>query len=93
MSASSLRIYQAFRDVYLQQFQQLPGYASVAAYDTATVLFKALAERDAAGGLREALLNLGEVQGLQQTITFNPFGDAQRRAFFVVVRDGKFVLQ
>lgn len=85
--------YRAFRDVYRKQFQQLPGYASVAAYDAATVLFKALAERDAAGGLRKALSNLGEVQGLQQTIAFNQFGDAQRRAFFIVVRDGKFVPQ
>jgi branched-chain amino acid transport system substrate-binding protein len=85
--------YTAFHETYRSQFQQVPGYASVAAYDAATVLFKALAQRDAAGGLKEALLSLGEVQGLQQTITFNRYGDAQRRAFFVVVRDGQFALQ
>ncbi len=85
--------YTAFREAYGSQFQQVPGYASVAAYDAATVLFEALARREAAGGLKEALLNLGEVQGLQQMISFNRFGDAQRRAFFVAVHDGQFVLQ
>ena len=85
--------YRAFAEAYHSQFQQAPGYASVAAYDAATVLFKALAERDSAGGLKQALLGMGRVQGLQQEISFNTYGDAQRRAFFVVVRDGQFVLQ
>lgn len=85
--------YQAFRKAYRDQFQQDPGYASIAAYDAATVLFKGLAERDAAGGLKKALLTMGEVQGLQQEIVFNQYGDARRRAFFVVVSDGEFLLK
>ncbi len=85
--------YRAFVEAYRSQFQQAPGYASVAAYDAAAVLFKALAEADSAGGLKQALLSMGEVQGLQQKIAFNKYGDAQRRAFFVVVSDGQFVLQ
>lgn len=85
--------YRTFRETYRDRFQQAPGYASIAAYDAATVLFRGLAGREAAGGLKQALLELDDVQGLQQTISFNRYGDAQRRAFFVVVRDGRFVLQ
>ena len=85
--------YVAFREAYRSQFQQEPGYASLAAYDAATVLFRALAQSGSADNLKQVLLNLGEVQGLQQMVAFDRYGDAQRRAFFVAVRDGKFVLK
>lgn len=81
----------AFRETYRNQFQQEPDFASVAGYDAATVLFAGLAARDGAESLKEALLNLGEVQGLQQKIAFNHYGDSQRSGFFVVVQDGQFV--
>ena len=82
--------YLAFREAYREQFQQEPDFASVAGYDAATVLFAGFAARDGSGSMKEVLLNLGEVQGLQQKIAFNRYGDTQRRGFFVVVRDGKF---
>jgi branched-chain amino acid transport system substrate-binding protein len=83
--------YLKFHDAFRSQFQQEPGYSSIAAYDAATMLFLALERHESDGGtLKQALLNLGEVQGLQQPIKFNRFGDAKRQAFFVVVRDGGF---
>ncbi len=83
--------YVAFKDAFAERFNQYPGYAGIAAYDAATVLFQALAEQED-GTLRQALLDQGGVQGLQQTIDFDEYGDAQRRAFFVVVRGGNFVM-
>lgn len=93
--ADSTERYLAFRKAYREHFQAEPDYASVAAYDAATVLFAALkAGKDYdAASLKTALLGLQDVQGLQQTIEFDSYGDAERRAFFVVVRDGQFVLQ
>ena len=85
--------YLAFREAYRSQFQQEPDYASVAGYDAATALFAGLAARDGAQSLKEALLNLREVQGLQQDIGFNEYGDTRRRGFFAVVKDGRFVMQ
>ena len=85
--------YLAFRTAYRDHFQAEPDYASVAAYDAATVLFKAFRQLDEHSSLKDSLLNLGEVEGLQQPISFNAYGDAQRRAFFVVVRDGQFQLK
>lgn len=79
-----------FRDSYRKQFDQDPGYSSVAAYDAATVLFRALHERRNGQSLKDALVGLPAIAGLQQPIKFNRFGDADRQAFFVVVRDGKF---
>jgi len=81
--------YLNFSNAYRSQFQQEPDYASVAAYDAATVVIKALSSQGKKT-LKQALLDLGPVQGLQQEIAFNPYGDARRRAFFVVIRDGHF---
>lgn len=87
--------YLRFRDAYRDQFQHDPGYSSIAAHDAATVLFQALQGQPALHGaaLKAALLDLPPVAGLQQPVKFNRFGDAQRRAFFVVIRDGRFVAQ
>ena len=82
--------YRRFRDEYAKQFQQEPDYSSVAAYDAATMLFKGLAKSTDSGSLKQALLNLGVVDGLQQPLAFDQYGDGQRRAFFVVVHDGQF---
>ena len=82
--------YAAFRDAYLERFQQEPGYSAIAAYDAATMLFAALRAGDEAVPVRESLLALGAVEGLQQEIKFNEFGDAKRRAFFVTIKDGRF---
>jgi len=84
--------YTRFRNAYKGRFQQDPDYAGVAAYDAATMLFAAFAQREDSQTLKEALLSLGEQQGLQQIVAFNRYGDAQRRAFFVVVRDGRLEL-
>jgi len=85
--------YVAFRDAYRQRFNQEPGFSSVAAHDAATMLFSALRARSGDQPLRAALIEVGTVQGLQQEVRFDRFGDAQRQAFFVVVRDGQFVVK
>lgn len=84
--------YAGFRSAYVRQFKLEPGYASVAGYDAATVLLAALAARTRGQTVREALLALAPVQGLQQTISFDRFGDTkQRKSLFVVVREGRIV--
>lgn len=82
--------YVKFRTEYKNQFQQEPGFSSIAAYDAATMLFAALARQKDGGSLKDAMLALGPMQGLQQQIEFNKFGDARRQAVFVVVKDGQF---
>ncbi len=82
--------YVKFRDVYRKSFQQEPGFASVAAYDAATVVFEALSRREPSQPLKDALLALGPLPGLQQELKFDAYGDGQKQAFFIVVRDGQF---
>lgn len=82
--------YRRFREAYTANFQQEPGFSSVAAHDAATVLFRALALKDSRGSLKATLLGLDATPGLQQAILFDRHGDAQRQAFFVTVRAGRF---
>lgn len=81
--------YLRFRNAYKKQFQEEPGFSSISAYDAMIVLVKALADQDDMP-LKETLLALAPVQGLQQQIKFNRFGDTQRKAYFVVVKNGEF---
>lgn len=82
--------YQSFRQTYLRRFGQEPGFAGLAAYDAASVVFAAL-ERQAAGeSLKNALLGLGMFQGVQQPFGFDRFGDAERSTYLSIIRDGQY---
>ena len=83
--------YQAFRAAYRKRFGKDPVFGSVLAHDAATVALSALARRPDGMSTKEALRKFGPYQGLQQTIEFDANGDTQRAAYFMVIRDGRFV--
>ncbi len=85
--------YLRFKNAYHERFGYDPGYSSVAAYDAALLLFGALRIDDDPAALKGNLVRLPVIDGLQQPLKFNKYGDAERRAFFVTVRDGSFVQQ
>lgn len=80
-----------FTEAYRKRFGSTPAYASVASYDAGAALIGALVRRSAAMSLKNALLQLGPFDGLQQQIRFDRYGDAERSAIFLSVRDGRFV--
>ncbi|GFE59388.1 ABC transporter substrate-binding protein [Geobacter sp. AOG1] len=83
--------YQNFRRAYQERFGQEPGYAGIAGYDSATVALAALARRKAGTSIKEAILAIRTFQGVQQTITIDRFGDADRRTFITTIRNGQYV--
>jgi branched-chain amino acid transport system substrate-binding protein len=82
--------YVAFREIYQQRFKELPGYASVAGYDSAMVLLAAISGAKGSMSIKDALRKLGPFPGLQQEIVFDANGDTTRRSYFMTVRDGTF---
>lgn len=80
----------AFLDDYQRRFGSEPSYGAVAAHDAATVVMDAAERRQDGQSLKAALLAHGPFQGLQQTITFDRFGDTTRKVVFTEVRDGRF---
>jgi len=84
--------YRKFLATYRERFKLEPGFAGVASYDAARIVFAALAQRTSSRGLRETLRDGGPYQGLQQQINLDRFGDASRTTFLSVIRQGQFVI-
>ncbi len=83
--------YRAFHAAYLARFAREPGFSALAGYDAATVLLQALDQRTAGESVKDAILQHGPYQGLQQTIRFDRFGDTNRKMYFTEVHAGRFV--
>ena len=83
--------FQAFQEAYRKRFGKAPVYSSVLTYDAGIAVLTALARRDAGMKMKQALLSFGPYEGLQQKIGFDANGDARRAAYFMTVKDGRFV--
>ena len=82
--------YRAFQAAYGARFGRDPTYSAMVSYDALTVVVDALARRGPEESPRDAVFRHGPYQGLQQTIRFDGVGDGARRAYFSVVRNGRF---
>lgn len=82
---------QSFIATYRERFNREPEYISILSYDMAAAALQAHMRRTDGMGLKQALLTQGPFDGLQQKIRFNATGDNGRTAYFMVVRDGRFV--
>ncbi|MFN4360589.1 MAG: ABC transporter substrate-binding protein [Hylemonella sp.] len=83
--------YLAFLRTYRERFAQEPGFASVAAYDATQALIQALRQQRPDQSVKQALLQAGPYEGLQERWNFDLYGDVQRRNYITIVRDGRFV--
>jgi branched-chain amino acid transport system substrate-binding protein len=83
--------YRAFHEAYRKRFGKAPVYVSVLTYDAGISVLTALARREGRMKMKQALLGFGPYDGLQQKISFDANGDAQRVAYFMRVKDGRFV--
>jgi len=83
--------YQQFRKLYIERFQQEPGFSGVAGYDAANTLITALRQRHNGETVREAILRIGDFQGVQSPIHIDQFGDSTRPTYITVIRNGKYL--
>jgi branched-chain amino acid transport system substrate-binding protein len=83
--------YVAFRRLFIERFQQEPGFAGIAGYDAAIVLITALRQRESGESVRDAVLRIGDFQGLQGPIHIDRFGDSWRPTYITMVRNGKYM--
>lgn len=81
--------YVSFRNGYQDRFRSAPGFSSIAAYDGALALLAALSLEE--GDLKATMDMLKPVEGLQQNIEFDAYGDSERIRVFVTATDGKFI--
>jgi branched-chain amino acid transport system substrate-binding protein len=84
--------YQDFATRYQAKFGRPPSFGAVVGYEATNVLALALRETGGnADGLKQALINMKEFQGLSDTIYFDEYGDALRPIHIGTIRNGKYV--
>lgn len=83
--------YIAFSEAFRQRFHQEPGFPSVVGYAAAQVVIMALRGRQGKETLKQAVLRIRRFDGLQETRSFDDFGDVQNRTIFTVIKDGHYV--
>ena len=83
--------YQNFLKAYRERFGLEPGFAGLAGYDAALVVLEAYAKRKSGQSLKEAIITQSAFPCLQQTITIDRYGDANRKTFLTVIRNGQYL--
>lgn len=83
--------FQDFMRRYQERFGWPANFAAVYAYEAVDVLAAALGRTGGrTAGLPEALLALGQQEGLMSPFTFDAYGDVHRQTFLVTIQDGRF---
>ena len=83
--------YVKFREHYRERFGNDPGFAAVASYDAANIVFESMRKRSGRETLKDAILRLGTFRGVQGPFALDEFGDAGRDTVLSTVRDGTFL--
>lgn len=82
-----------FKQRFKNRFGTDPGFPAVHGYEAAQLLFKALLKNNNPQQIKQTLLRLSVIQGLQAEIRMNKFGDPIRKRFITTVKDGKFLTE
>jgi branched-chain amino acid transport system substrate-binding protein len=83
--------FQSFLAAYRERFHSEPGFGAVLAYDATQLMLAGLRQTHGAkDGLKAAVLATGTVDGAQDKVTVDAFGDAVRPVYFGVVKNGAF---
>jgi branched-chain amino acid transport system substrate-binding protein len=87
---SDAEAFVAFAGRFEKRFGTFPNFASTFSFEAANVLFAGLKKTTDPQALKTAIVTQGLFPGLQGDIRIDRFGDAERRFFLFVVKDGQF---
>jgi branched-chain amino acid transport system substrate-binding protein len=83
--------FQSFVKAYQDRFHADPGFGAVLAYDATQLVLAGLRQTHGTKtDLKAALLGTGAVEGAQDRVTVDAYGDAARPVYFGVVKNGAF---
>jgi len=81
---------QKFRTEYFQRFNTEALSSAVMGYEAMLIAAEALERKKAKQSLKEVLLGT-TFQGLQDNISFDAYGDVNRRIYIHSIREGRFI--
>jgi branched-chain amino acid transport system substrate-binding protein len=85
-------VYMKFRQEYKKRFGNEPGFASVNSYDAVNVVLEAIKKQKAGKLLKTSIQQISEYNGVQGPVRIDRYGDADRKTFLTVVRNGAFIV-
>jgi branched-chain amino acid transport system substrate-binding protein len=88
---SQQKSYVQFQTLFRERFGKEPEFAGTFSHEATQVLFTALAKNSDPQQLKATLLKTPVFPGLQGDISFDPYGDTQRKRLLIVVKNGQFV--
>jgi branched-chain amino acid transport system substrate-binding protein len=83
--------YREFVKAYQGRFSQAPGFAGAAGYDAALVAIEAYSARTGTKSLKEIIIGKQSFQGVQQSLKIDRFGDANRKTYVTLIKNGAYV--
>jgi len=90
--SNPLPAFREFKRRYEMRFGWPPNFAACFSYEAVMALARALEwTRGSATGLPEAMVALGRIDSLQGPMTFDEYGDVERAAFIMTIRERAFV--
>lgn len=87
------QVYIDFEEKYKKQFIVEPNWPSVYGYESMMIIAEGAGEAGSfePGEVKEAIIRIGEFEGLEEKIKIDEFGDAVRSRGLVQISDGTFV--
>jgi branched-chain amino acid transport system substrate-binding protein len=84
--------YVAFAEKFRQRFGGLePGFPGMQAYNATTAVIEGLRTQEKNQSLKDAILSVEQVKFLQETVSFDQFGDVNSAQYMTRIEDGVFV--
>ena len=82
-----------FESSYKARFGNDPSFGAAYSYEATLVLAEALKKTNGnKEGLKQALLEIHNFNGLINTFSFDEFGDVERPGYLCTIRKGKFII-
>lgn len=84
--------YLNFKKNYLNRFGHAPLFSASLGYEAARILVTALQKTEGkSSGLKKALLDIKDFKGLNETFSFNKYGDVIRPFYLGVIHNKKYM--
>lgn len=73
-----------------KRFSSTPSFAAKFGYEAMSLLSAAISKAPDSDRLKDSLINLGPIQGLQDSLEIDRYGDIQRDVYIMQFKDKKF---
>jgi len=82
-----------FETNYLKEFGESPSFTAMFGYEASSILLRGIAAGSGfkPAEIRQAIINIGDFDGLQGAISFNEKAEADREMFLFTIRNGAFI--